>query len=99
MRHLSLKNDVSLSLRCFQVYHSQHPYLAEAVGEPYVCSVDLEDVEAVKKCVQKALSVNLPPFIPKELTTDAHEERVEKIFGSYARAKHPPDRDSALISR
>jgi len=66
-----------------EVYHSQHPYLEERVGKPHVCSARLEDVEAVKACVMVALDADVAPMIPKELTQEAYNSRVEAIFGPY----------------
>jgi len=64
-------------------YYSQHPFAAEKIGEPYVCTVDIQDVQQAKLCVQKALGSVLPPIIPTELSEDAYRQRLINIFGKY----------------
>jgi hypothetical protein len=59
---------------------SQHPYAAEKIGAPYVCSVKLRDVEGVLDCVRNALKINLPPINLTDFTEHAHIGRVKEIF-------------------
>ena len=60
--------------------YSQHPYAQKVIGEPYVCSVALENHSAVMSCVQKALKTNLSPVLPKDFTKEAYINRVKHIF-------------------
>ncbi|CAM9185165.1 unnamed protein product [Laminaria digitata] len=62
------------------IYTSQHPFLAQTVGEPYVCSFGQTDANAALDCARKALEQNLPPMLPQELTNEAHHKRVREIF-------------------
>uniref|UniRef100_A0A7S3UVM7 alpha-1,6-mannosyl-glycoprotein 6-beta-N-acetylglucosaminyltransferase n=1 Tax=Heterosigma akashiwo TaxID=2829 RepID=A0A7S3UVM7_HETAK len=64
-------------------YTSQHPYIADTVGEPYVCNTRLQEISSVEKCVQKALGSSLKPFIPKDLTKEQYLIRLRNIFGKY----------------
>jgi len=59
---------------------SQHPYLAAAVGEPYVCNATLDDTGALRACVERALALDLPPFIPKDFQREAYYARVAALF-------------------
>ena len=59
---------------------SQHPYLKEKVGEPYVCSVNILDKKSVEKCIEKALVTDLKPFIPPDFTKPYLLDRVTKII-------------------
>ena len=61
-------------------FKSQHPYAAEKIGEPYVCSYPERDLDALIKCVQKAQTADLTPFIPKDFTEEAYLQRVAKLF-------------------
>ena len=62
------------------VFTSQHPYAETHIGEPYVCSFDMDNREQLKACVHKALETNLEPKIPDDFTEEAYLERVNKIF-------------------
>ena len=66
-----------------EIYASQHPYMVDHVGEPYVCSARLRDLDAVRACVRKALGQSLPPMIPRDFTLDAYLDRLRKIFGAH----------------
>lgn len=65
------------------VYTSQHPYAAEHIGSPYVCTADYDDAEALLACVDKALAADLPPMIPPQLTKPAYMARLWEIFGPF----------------
>mmetsp|Transcript_37637 Transcript_37637/g.120726 ORF Transcript_37637/g.120726 Transcript_37637/m.120726 type:complete len:429 (-) Transcript_37637:1635-2921(-) len=62
-------------------YWSQHPYLRDHLGEPYVCEAKIDDPRSYVRCVQKALlQEDLTPHVPADFTTDAHRARVEALF-------------------
>ena len=63
-----------------EVYRSQHPYLENDVGAPYVCSYDMGDIRGLLACIDQAERATLPPMVPKELTHDAYLARVKTIF-------------------
>lgn len=63
-----------------QIYSSQHPYVVESIGEPYVCSFHIKSKDELTSCVKKALAVNLKPHIPDAFTQEAYYRRVAKIF-------------------
>jgi hypothetical protein len=63
-----------------QIHQSQHDYAAKVIGPPYVCNADLDDINAVMKCVEGALSVELPPFIPSDFVHENYMKRVRDIF-------------------
>jgi hypothetical protein len=65
------------------VYMSQHPYLADRVGAPHVCSAPLGDAEGMANCATQAISQEVQPIIPNELTESAYSGRVKQIFGPY----------------
>lgn len=70
------------------VYDSQHPYLRDSVGEPYVCSSVLDDPESNRRCAENALAFNAggttnTPVLLPDLTKEAYLTRLRKIFGSY----------------
>lgn len=62
-------------------YHSQHPYAADRLGAPYVCSYRQGDAEQLLACVRTALATDLPVgTIPYDFTLEAHLARVQHIF-------------------
>jgi len=69
-------------------FTSQHPFLQDAVGAPYVCSFDWTAFDTLLACALSALggpdeegaAPDLPPFIPTELTEAAYSQRVRDIF-------------------
>ncbi|CAM9146528.1 unnamed protein product [Ectocarpus sp. 12 AP-2014] len=63
-----------------KVYNSQHPFLAQRVGEPYVCSFEQHNAYAAVDCARRALEQDLSPMIPQELTKASHATRVREIF-------------------
>lgn len=62
------------------VFHSQHPYAQDKIGEPYVCSYHIDNQMELSKCVEKAMTIDLKSFIPKDFTKEAYFQRVEDIF-------------------
>lgn len=63
-----------------RLFTSQHPYAVDNIGDPYVCSFEINSREQLKSCIDKALSSNLKPFIPRDFTLQAHIDRVKHIF-------------------
>ena len=63
-----------------QMFQSQHPYAAENIGEPYVCSYKINDILSLEKCIEKALRTTLKPYVPKHFTKEAYRQRVIDIF-------------------
>jgi hypothetical protein len=73
-------------------FDSQHPYLAHAVGPPYVRNFSWADGATLDAAVRDALDgPDLPPLIPADLTEDAHAARVRSIFADIV-APPPPAR-------
>jgi hypothetical protein len=68
-------------------YASQHPYLADRVGAPYVCSYRMGQLDELRACVRGALETDLPPFVPLELRHDAYVQRLREIFGGHIAAR------------
>ena len=71
--------------KCFQAkngncYASQHPYAAEKIGAPYVCSYRESSLDELKDCVAQALNSTLEPHIPKDFQKAEYVLRVKKIF-------------------
>lgn len=62
------------------IYHSQHPFLAEQVGEAYVCSCDLDRISSVEDCVRKALGQSLPPVVPAAYQKAEYRKRLRAFF-------------------
>jgi hypothetical protein len=60
---------------------SQHPWAAENIGAPYVCSYQENDAKSLGACIAKAMTSNLTPLVPVEFTHDAYVRRVKGIFG------------------
>lgn len=69
-----------------EVYMSQHPYLADKLGAPHVCSAPLNDANAMASCAAQAVAQEVQPIIPKELSEDAYSRRIKEIFGPYVDA-------------
>jgi len=64
-----------------QFFMSQHPFLQQHVGPPYVCDFSWDKQESLLACARQVLDgPPLPPFIPAELTEAAYAARVERIF-------------------
>lgn len=67
------------------LFKSQHPFLRETVGEPYVCSIsDVTNYESVRPCVVKALSTDLDPLVEISFTRSEYIKRVKKIVDMYS---------------
>ncbi len=63
-------------------FTSQHPFLSEHVGAPYVCDFRWEAPETLAACARAALDgPPLAPVIPAALSEAAHAARVRDIFG------------------
>lgn len=62
------------------VYYSQHPYAADKIGKPYVCSFHQSNAAELDACVQYALKADLDPFLPPDFTFEAYLLRVKAIF-------------------
>ena len=65
---------------------SQHPFVT-MLGEPYSCGARLDQPVELAACVRKALSLDLPPFVPAVLTPVEHMKRVKLIFAPWAADK------------
>ena len=61
-------------------FKTQHDYAVTQIGSPYVCNAKMNDVSSVKKCIEFALTANLPPFVPPDFEHDAYVARVKSIF-------------------
>ena len=62
------------------IHRTQHDFAANVIGPPYVCNADLDDRSSVMKCVEKALTLEMPPFVPPDLLHEAYINRVRSIF-------------------
>ena len=51
------------------------------MGAPHVCSAKLSDLAGVAACASTAIAAHVAPMIPRELTEEAYDERLEQIFG------------------
>ena len=55
---------------------SQHPYVAQTIGEPYVYTIQLREPAEVRKAVLKALHTSLEPHALPDMTLAAVAERL-----------------------
>ncbi|KAK6165886.1 hypothetical protein SNE40_022707 [Patella caerulea] len=56
---------------------SQHPYAEEFIGEPHVYTVSIDDLDEVKKTVQKILNKDeFKPYLPYEYTEEGMLQRM-----------------------
>lgn len=62
------------------VFASQHPYAEKIIGHPYVCSYHVGNLVELEKCVDYALSANLPPFLPSDFEWVNYLKRVKDLF-------------------
>ena len=46
-----------------------------------MCSAKLSDLAGVAACASTAIAAPVAPMIPRELTEEAYDERLEQIFG------------------
>jgi hypothetical protein len=60
-------------------FHSQHPYAAQKLDK-YVCSYKINDAASLMRCVDTALTTDVPPHIPADFTKEAYLQRVRHIF-------------------
>lgn len=63
-----------------KVFESQHPYAENVIGRPYVCSYHIGNVDELLICVEYALSVDLPPFLPPDFEWMHYLRRVKTLF-------------------
>lgn len=56
---------------------SQHPYILEHIGAPYVHSVLYQSAEDVVELVRDVMALSLPPALVPELHPDVFTERLE----------------------
>ena len=61
-------------------YASQHPYAAERIGDPYVCSYHMGNNDELRKCVEYALVSNLKPLLPSDFEWINYLGRVIELF-------------------
>ncbi len=61
-------------------FKSQHPYAADRIGMPYVCSYQEQDEQQLMDCVRHALRAQLPRMIPPDFQQDVYINRVRDIF-------------------
>lgn len=69
-------------------YTSQHPYMEQHVGAPYVCSFNMlslaqPNITELEWCIRTALNSTLRPRIPDEFTHDSYSKRVRHIFALF----------------
>jgi succinate dehydrogenase flavin-adding protein (antitoxin of CptAB toxin-antitoxin module) len=64
-----------------EFFMSQHPFLQEYVGAPYVCTYALEDTSAARRCVESVVQrqEDLAPYIPDAMLEEQHLIRVRNI--------------------
>ncbi|XP_054603030.1 alpha-1,6-mannosylglycoprotein 6-beta-N-acetylglucosaminyltransferase A isoform X2 [Nothobranchius furzeri] len=58
---------------------SQHPY-AEAIGEPYVWMVDMNNQTDVERAITSILNHNIEPYLPYEFTCEGMLQRVNVLI-------------------
>ncbi|XP_056895505.1 alpha-1,6-mannosylglycoprotein 6-beta-N-acetylglucosaminyltransferase A-like isoform X2 [Takifugu flavidus] len=58
---------------------SQHPY-AEAIGEPYVWMVDMDNSTDVERAVKAIINQTIEPYIPYEFTCEGMLQRVNILI-------------------
>jgi Glycosyltransferase family 18 len=61
-------------------FTSQHSYLEDSRFSSNVCTVDLNDVASVLKCIENAIGKKMNPIIPPELTHSAYLDRLRRIL-------------------
>eukprot|EP00968_Pinguiococcus_pyrenoidosus_P000085 scaffold8_cov249-Pinguiococcus_pyrenoidosus.AAC.28 len=62
-------------------YRSEHPYLGERVGPPYVCTAREGELDDYMHCVDEAMRVGpLDPFVPHPFTDSAYRQRISTVF-------------------
>lgn len=63
-----------------ETFTSQHPYAAEQIGPPYVCSFNENSAVELQRCVDLAMYSDLRRVVPKDFTRQQHLQRVRTIF-------------------
>ncbi|KAK2839551.1 hypothetical protein Q5P01_013291 [Channa striata] len=58
---------------------SQHPY-AEAIGEPYVWTVDMHNSTDVERALSAILNQSIEPYVPYEFTSEGMLQRVNALI-------------------
>uniref|UniRef100_H3CEA1 alpha-1,6-mannosyl-glycoprotein 6-beta-N-acetylglucosaminyltransferase n=2 Tax=Tetraodon nigroviridis TaxID=99883 RepID=H3CEA1_TETNG len=58
---------------------SQHPY-AEAIGEPYVWMVDMDNLTDVERAVRGIINQTIEPYVPYEFTCEGMLQRVNILI-------------------
>ncbi|XP_056245621.1 alpha-1,6-mannosylglycoprotein 6-beta-N-acetylglucosaminyltransferase A-like [Seriola aureovittata] len=58
---------------------SQHPY-AEAIGEPYVWTIDMYNKTEVEKALTAILNQSIEPYLPYEFTCEGMLQRVNVLI-------------------
>lgn len=68
-------------LRGFEQYGSQHSFAAKFLSS-HVCSYMLNDTsyKQLRRCIERALSSDLPAVVPLQFTWDQYLQRVATIF-------------------
>ena len=61
-----------------EFFDSQHPFL-ESASHDHACAVDLDSPHTVLGCARRALTADLPPFVPPEMARDAYLTRLKAI--------------------
>lgn len=85
----------------FRALTSQHPYMETFIGEPYVYTIDINDLNLVESTIRKILLKKVPPFLPYEWTTKGMLERVnvfvEKLNFCEQDEQWPPLKEMQLV--
>ncbi|KAK5890700.1 hypothetical protein CesoFtcFv8_014194 [Champsocephalus esox] len=58
---------------------SQHPY-AEAIGEPYVWTVDMKNLTEVERALNAILNQTIEPYLPYEFSCEGMLQRVNVLI-------------------
>ncbi|KAM4608651.1 alpha-1,6-mannosylglycoprotein 6-beta-N-acetylglucosaminyltransferase A-like [Polymixia lowei] len=58
---------------------SQHPY-AEAIGEPYVWTIDMDNPADVQRAISAILKQTIEPYLPYEFTCEGMLQRVNTFI-------------------
>jgi hypothetical protein len=69
-------------------YTSQHPYMQNQIGNPYVCTYRMlsptePDAKELTDCVLQAFASNLRPRVPDDFTHASYVRRVHAIFRDF----------------
>ncbi|KXJ18189.1 Alpha-1,6-mannosylglycoprotein 6-beta-N-acetylglucosaminyltransferase A [Exaiptasia diaphana] len=72
-------NEFFMGKPTFRAVTSQHPYAEDFIGEPYVFTVDISNLIAVKIAAEKILRTEVKPYLPLEWTPEGMLERVNSF--------------------